>query len=268
MQPAHFAPPPALSPYIAFYGIFDVPDGFCEPYVSPPLALCGFIMSFHNVIDATTNGKLFMKDRCCATGQITAPMIGNVRGREKIVMVFIQPCGLYQLFGVDMSLLTNTSMPLQELLGQEEAEQFITKVNEAPDHAAIIETLDAFFLSRLPANEIEPKVEHAINYIHRLKGNVSIGEIESTCYITLRSLERYFKTYIGLTPKDYAKIYRFKCLMNYIHEHPGVTWNILCEENGYYDQAHLTRYFTRFLKIRPTDMVVVDMDYINYLLQA
>ena len=79
MQPAHFAPPPALSPYIAFYGIFDVPDGFCEPYVSPPLGLCGFIMSFHNVIDATTNGKLFMKDRCCATGQITAPMIGNVR---------------------------------------------------------------------------------------------------------------------------------------------------------------------------------------------
>ena len=71
-----------------------------------------------------------------------------------------------------------------------------------------------FFLSQLPANEIEPKVEQAINYIHRQKGNVSISDIERTCFITSRSLERYFKTYIGLSPKDYAKIYRFKCLMN------------------------------------------------------
>ena len=56
--------------------------------------------------------------------------------------------------------------------------------------------------------------------------------------------------------------------MNYIQKNPGVTWDTLCEENGYYDQTHLTRYFTRFLKIKPTEMVVVDVDYINYLLQA
>ena len=183
-------------------------------------------------------------------------------------MVFIQPCGLYQLFGIDMSSLTNTSMPLHELLGEEKANQFIADLDAAPDHATIMEILNAFFLSQLPANEIEPKVEQAINYIHRQKGNVSISDIERTCFITSRSLERYFKTYIGLSPKDYAKIYRFKCLMNYIQEHPGVTWSTLCEENGYYDQTHLTRYFTRFLKIKPTEMVVVDMDYINYLLQA
>jgi AraC-like DNA-binding protein len=267
MQPAHFLPPESLTPYIAFYGIFDVADGFHEPYVSPPLGLCGFILSFNNIIDATTNGKLFMKGQHCATGQITAPMVGSVRGREKIVMVFIQPCGLYQFFGIDMSLLTNSSMPLEELLGKEPSDLFIRQLEEAADYETIISLLNRFFLSRLPAFEIEPKVKQAIDYIHHQKGNVSIKEIERTCFITSRSLERYFKTYIGLSPKDYAKIYRFKCLMNYIQEHPGVTWNTLCEENGYYDQAHLTRYFTRYLKIKPTEMVTVDMDYINYLLQ-
>src|SRR5688500_832481 len=114
MQPAHYLPPDSLAPFIAFYGIFDVADGFAEPYVSPPLGLCGFILSFNNIIDATTNGKLFMNGKFCATGQITAPMVGNIRGPEKIVMVFIQPCGLYQFFGKDMSLLTNTSIPLQQ----------------------------------------------------------------------------------------------------------------------------------------------------------
>lgn len=208
-----------------------------------------------------------MKGQYCATGQVTAPMVGTVTGKEKIVLVFIQPCGLYQFFGINMSLLTNTSMPLHELLGEEQADDLIGKLASAADHDSIIQILNAFFLSRLPALEIAPNVKQAIDYIHQQKGNVNIKDIERTCFITPRSLERYFKMYIGLSPKDYAKIYRFKCLMNYIQEHPGVTWKTLCEENGYYDQAHLTRYFTRYLKIKPTEMVTVDMDYINYLLQ-
>ena len=268
MQPAHFFPLDSLATYIAFYGILDVPEGFDEPYVSPPLGLCGFILSFENKINARTNGSLFMKGKYCATGQITAPMIGSIRGKGKIVMVFIQPCGLYQLFGIDMSLLTNTSIPLHKLLGKKEAAIFIEQLKRAADHNAVIQTLNGFFLSRLPAFEIPPKIKQAIDCIHQKKGNVSIKYLERTCFITPRSLERYFKIYIGLSPKDYAKIFRFKCLMNYIHENPGVTWNTLCEENGYYDQAHLTRYFTRYLKMKPTDMVTADMDYINYLLQA
>lgn len=268
MQPTHFLPPDSLAPYIAFYGIFDLEEGFYEPYVAPPLGLCGFILSFNSIIDATTNGKLFMKGQHCATGQITAPMVGSVRGGEKIVMVFIQPCGLYQLFGIDMSELTNTSMLLHDLLGNDKANEFIEQLKSADDHAAIIETLNTFFLSYLPGLEIDPKVQQAIDYIHEHKGNVAINDIERNCFITQRSLERYFRIYIGLSPKDYAKIFRFKCLMNYIQEHPGVNWNTLCEDNGYYDQTHLTRYFTRFLRIKPTEMVVVDMDYINYLLQG
>lgn len=267
MQPAHFLPLHSLTPYIAFYGILDVPEGFHEQYVSPPLGLCGFILSFENKINARTNGKLFMKGQYCATGQITSPMIGSIRGKEKIVMVFIQPCGLYQLFGIDMSLLTNTSMPLHKLIGKKEAAGLIEQLKQATDQDAIIQILNGFFLSRLPAFEIATKVQQALDCIHKHKGNVSIKDLERTCFITKRSLERYFKIYIGLSPKDYAKIFRFKCLMNYLHEHPGVTWNALCEENGYYDQAHLTRYFTRYLKMKPTDMVTVDMNYINYLLQ-
>ena len=268
MQPANFLPPDALAPYIAFYGIFDVAEGIDEPYVSPPLGLCGFILSLNGMINARLNNNtLFMKGQYCATGQVTAPMTGNIRSNEKIVMVFIQPCGLYQFFGINMSLLTNTSMPLHELLGEEVANPLIDQLKNADDHISMIEILNAFFLSHLPPFEIVPSVKIAIDYIHQEKGNVSIKDIERNCYITPRSLERYFKIYIGLSPKDYAKIYRFKCLMNYIHENPGVNWSTLCEENGYYDQAHLTRYFTRYLKIKPTEMVKVDMDYINYLLQ-
>ncbi len=267
MQPIHFNPPEALAPYIAFYGIFDIDENFSEPYCSPPLGLCGFILCLDKAINAQLNGNLFMKDRYCATGQVTTPMVGDVAGKNRILMVFIQPCGLHQLFGIDMSLLTNTSMPLSELLGKEEADSLIAKLNAAPGHEEMIQVMNDFFLSQQPVFEIAPKIKHAIDYIHQNKGNVSVKDIEVNCYITPRSLERHFKMYVGLSPKEYAKIFRFKSLVNFISQNPDTTWNKLCEENGYYDQSHLTRYFTRYLKAKPTELVNLNMEFITYLLQ-
>ncbi|MGN6250088.1 MAG: helix-turn-helix domain-containing protein [Ginsengibacter sp.] len=267
MQPLHFTPPEALMPYIAFYGIWDLGEGFSEPYVSPPLGYCGLIICLDEPINARLNGNLFMKDKYCATGQVTVPMIGDVMGKNKILMAFIHPTGLYQLFGIDMSHLTNTSMPLSQLLGKEECDKLISELKKAPGNDEMIQVMNELFLSQLPPFEIAPKVAQALEYIHENKGNVSVKNIENYCYITSRSLERHFKVYVGLSPKDYAKIFRFKCLVNFIRQNPGVTWNTLCEVNGFYDQSHLTRYFTRYLKVKPTAMVKLDMDFINFLLQ-
>lgn len=267
MLPIHFLPPKSLEPYIAFYGITDMGEGFRESYVSPPLGLCGVIISLEGEMNAKLNGDLFLKDTYCATGQITGPMIGDIVGPDKSLMVFIQPCGLHQLFGIDMSQLTNTSMPLVELIGKEEVDTLIGKLVAADGHEKMIDVMNEFFLDQLPVFEIAPKVRTAIDFIHQQKGNVTIKQIEQNCFITARSLERHFKTYIGLSPKEYEKIYRFKCLVNFIHQNPGLTWSALCEQNGYYDQSHLTRYFNRYMKIKPMDLVNLDMDFINYLLQ-
>ncbi len=267
MVPDHFNPPEVLAPYIAFYGILNVPGGYNEHYVSPPLGFCGIIICLDQEINAQLNGQLFMKGKYCLTGQVTAPMIGDTIGKNRVLMVFIHPFGLHQLFGINMALLTNTTMPLQDLIGKEEADLLIKSLHQAADHRQMIDVLNEFFLSQLPVFEIAPKVKNALEQIHNSKGNISIREIEQTCFITSRSLERHFKIYVGLSPKEYAKIYRFKFLVNFINQNPGVTWNTLCEQNGYYDQSHLTRYFERYLNIKPTGLVNLDIDFINYLLQ-
>jgi AraC-like DNA-binding protein len=267
MQPAHFLPPASLAPYVAFYGIWDIEDDFSEPYVSPPLGLCGLILCLESRLNAKLNGNLFLKDDYCATGQVTAPMTGDIKGKTKTLLVFINPFGLHQLFGIDMSQLANTSIPLSELLGTEEAQDLIQKLQSAPDHKGLIDVTNEFLLAQQPVFEIAPKVKQALEYIHLHKGNVTIKDIERNCFITSRSLERHFKVYIGLSPKDYVKIFQFKCLLNYINENPGMTWAKLCEQNGYYDQSHLTRYFTKYLKAKPGELVNMDMELISYLLQ-
>jgi AraC-like DNA-binding protein len=269
MQPNHYLPPASLAPYIAFYSILESEETISETLVSPPLGLCGIIIFLEGEPTPTLNGKPFMKHQCCATGQITQPMIvPPPQVPLKEVLVFMHPCGLYQLFGIDMQLLTNTSLPLTELLGDEDCSKLITELKTAPTYEDIIEIMNNFFIKQLPVFEIAPAVKTAIDYIHTNKGNISIKELEKTCFSTTRSLERHFKKYIGLSPNEYAKIYRFKCLINYINEHPNVSWEVLCNENGYYDQSHLTRYFTKYLNMKPNDLVKTDMEFLTYLLQA
>ena len=267
MQLIHFNPPEALAPYIAFYGSIAVDENFHEPYCSPPLGLCGFHFNFEGDYNASLNGEPFLKDRFCAGGQITTPMIGSITGKTRSFLVFIHPCGLYQLFGFDMSLLTNTTIPLREFIGEEEWLMLFEKMTMAGSDEAMVQIMNEFFLAQLPAFEIAPAVAHALDFIHLHKGNVSIKDIEAACYITPRSLERHFKMYIGLSPKEYAKIFRFKCLVNFINFNPGVSWELLCQQNGYYDQSHLTRYFTRYMRMKPGERVNLDNDFINFLLQ-
>lgn len=266
MRHFHFNPPATLAPYIAFYSIWDADKGFSESYVLPPLGFCGFIICLDDCIHGRLNGNLFIKNRFSATGQRTAPITGDVPGKTRILMVSLHPCGMYQLFGIDMSLLTNTTIPLTELLGDENCRVLIEKLTNASGNKKMVAAMNDFFLSQLPAYEITPIVANALDYIHRNKGNVSVKEIEANCYTTARSLERHFKLYIGLGPKEYAMIYRFKCLVNFISQNPGVAWAELCEQNGYYDQSHLTRYLSRYLKVKPGDTVNLDMDFVIHLL--
>lgn len=221
MQPIHFLPPDSLKPYISFYGIMEAAAGFSESYVSPPLGLCGIILTLEGKSQARVNDNLFMPHRYAVNGQVTHPVVGNITGKLKSVLVFIQPCGLYQLFGTDMSRLTNTSIPLSELLGQEAADVLISKLETAAGNENLIATMNELFSAQTP-REIAPKVKLALDYIHLQKGNVTVKDIERNCFIAPRILERYFKLYIGLSPRDYARIFQFKCLYNYIKGNPGV----------------------------------------------
>lgn len=267
MQPIHFLPPDSLAPYIHFYGIIDTGEDHKEPYISPPLGLCGFILSLEGEVNARLNDNLFMLHEYCATGQITAPMVGEIIGKTKTLMVFIHPCGLYQLFGFNMSILTNTSLPLHDFLGSEKCDILIDQLTSSTDNEEMIQVMNAFFLSQLPALNINPNVKLAIDYIQEKEGRTTIKEIKQQCFITARSLERYFQLYIGLSQGEYSRILRFKSVINYIHANPGITWQSLSKQRGFYDQSHLSRYFDKYMAMKPREVVHVDLDFITFLLQ-
>jgi AraC-like DNA-binding protein len=262
-------PDPELSDYMLSYGIVEVAEGITEPFISPPLGLSGFIIQLESSTGtsvAIVNNTNFLAKKTVAAGQVTSTVTGYYAGKVKTLLVFFHPLGMYQLFGFPMNKLTDSSMSLLEFLGIEKGQSLISQLNETDDNLSLIGILNDFFKAQKPLFSDTAEIRRVLDFIHLHKGNVSIKEMEEHCYIHRKNAERQFHSKIGLSPKTYASIYRFKCLMNYLQQNPKTTWMELSNLTGYCDQSHMVRYFKEYLKVSPNQLVTLDVDFINYLL--
>lgn len=268
--PRSHPPPIELRDYILGYGVLDIPEGVDEPYFSPPLGLSGFIiitLNTQNRVVAKIQDRDHFTAEAVAAGQITCPVHGRQIGRTRALHVYFHPLGMHQLFGTNMESLTNTSMPLAEFLDADEADALVSSLKADQDEQRQLRVLNDFFATRTPkVNGNTRRLRNVLEYAHSKKGDVSIAELKDFGHYERKTLERLFKRMVGISPKVYCKIYRFKCLVNLIESQPNLNWAQLTEQAGFYDQSHMSRYFKEYLKVSPTSIVQLDMGLINHLL--
>ena len=88
----------------------------------------------------------------------------------------------------------------------------------------------------------ESYIYHALKLIKKNAGFLKIEELANSLNISRRFLEKEFKNYIGMTPKKYTQIERFKkTLKNKNHKLADCAL-----EYGYYDQAQFIKEFKEF----------------------
>ena len=269
-RPLSFPTTPDLQDFIASYAIMEIPEGETESYFSPPLAMSGFIINVGNnqgMVSSKIDNRDFFTENAVVTGQVTSPVYGELVGEVKSLMVFFKPIGMHRLFRNDLSKLTNCSNTLSEFLGEKEAELLWKNLTTNSDNQDQINILNDFFRKRVTTREEDIKFEKILDYIHKKQGDVSITEILETSWYPRKTLERHFKKKVGLSPKVYAQIYRFKCLINFLENNPGITWSQLANDTGYFDQSHMSRYVKEYLQVSPNSLVKLDMEFINYLLK-
>jgi transcriptional regulator GlxA family with amidase domain len=70
--------------------------------------------------------------------------------------------------------------------------------------------------------------------------------------VTRRHLERLFSEHVGVSPKVYARIYRFRAVMEDIAVNTPVSWADIAATHGYADQSHFIREYRSFSGRLPT----------------
>ena len=93
---------------------------------------------------------------------------------------------------------------------------------------------------------------HASSVIAAATGAVAIGELSVAAGVSSTHLAQRFKEVIGVTPKRFARTYRFTATVLAIDPARPVDWLELAGRAGYYDQAHFGNEFRTFTGLTPT----------------
>lgn len=110
---------------------------------------------------------------------------------------------------------------------------------------------DSFFSERIKNKNNQ--LQAVVNDIHSTNGQISIFELSKRNFTTVRQLERNFKKYIGLSPKEYSNIIRFQNALSVIkNSNQNRSLLDIAFECGYYDHSHLTNEIKRNTGLSPS----------------
>ena len=182
----------------------------------------------------------------------------RVAGRLQFFGVRLHP-GRDCFISADLALgeTRNRAIPLDSVWGGKGAgaevrflEQRLVRLSETASRLALIEQ---FLMQRRQRFHWPDRLlMRAVDAIEAARGQVSIEELATALRVSSRQLERKFIRHVGLTPKAFCRVTRFRqaqCLLEGVGESSGCDLAYAC---GYYDQAHLIREFRLFTGHTPT----------------
>lgn len=160
------------------------------------------------------------------------------------ILVFFNEIGAAHFFKNPINELFNQSLSLDYLIAKAEIDKVEELLAEATTDQQKIDVVENFLLQHLIDQKEDLLVTQAVKYIHQSKGNIKIKALSELLYISQSPLEKRFRKIVGTTPKKFASIIRFNAVLeNLKQEKP---FAVICDENNYFDQAHLIHDFKNF----------------------
>jgi len=142
--------------------------------------------------------------------------------------------------------LTDTQLAVSGFLGLS-AEQILETGDFAERRTCLESALMAALSKR--ADRATRALSHAISQIDSRHGDIRVRDLATSCNLSERQLERLFIDGVGIPPKLYMRIRRFRSVLNHLEdpadqEHPKMA--DVAASFGYADQSHLVRDFHDF----------------------
>jgi transcriptional regulator GlxA family with amidase domain len=134
-------------------------------------------------------------------------------------------------------------VPLDELWGSPAVERFLDRLAGVSDTVDAVGILEAVIGERLAcATEREFELPLAREAAQRLE-SASVAAVAADLGVSERHLRRVFRATVGMSPKQFARLARFRRAVGTARENSRLTWADVAATAGYYDQPHLIADF-------------------------
>jgi len=182
-------------------------------------------------------------------------------------MIVLKPAAIQILLGESAAVFTDSVVQLDDLIP--ECQFLAEQLTAAKSQIGQLSVLDAF-LKRLFRNSIiKPnEADGAVRFIFQTHGQVKVSELSIQERISVRTLTRKFTEQIGMSPKQYARIIRFRAMMYHLLTTPKASWLDVTYQFGYYDQSHFIKDFQHFTGQPPSQYLALDQKFDDLFIKA
>lgn len=143
-------------------------------------------------------------------------------------------------------------IPLEELLDSMDLIYHMTQAR------TFLERISVFMQFYKKTYREEQRIGGAKLIIHMVEqmiygshGEIQIKEIEEQSGYTARYINKLFHREIGLNPKKFCLIIKFQRFLTQLHCTEGESMANLAVEYGYFDQAYLSKEFSKYTNLTP-----------------
>jgi len=245
-------PPPALAPFVESIWYFAGDLAHTRERILPTGAM-QILVNLHEDELRTYHGPAYdqvVRSRGAVLGGAHDDHFAiDTAEQRRIVGVSFKPGGAYPFFAPPSDAIGAAHVELDALWGRDGA-VLRERLLEAPTPAAALRTLEAVLLARaVRPLERDPALAYALD---ALDGPARIGDVTDRLGMSPKRFLRRFSAEVGLTPKRFARVRRFRRVLGAVERGRAVEWAQVALDCGYFDQAHMIHDFRAFSGINPT----------------
>jgi AraC-like DNA-binding protein len=258
----YFLPAPSLRAMITTYYVLEIGgDATIEDLVFPEWANIRLLLQGEwrqTFVDGSVAQyqapAALMSGVISRTAQVSAPP-------GRLVGVGLLPAGWAVFTSLPACDHADAITPLSTFVGSG-ADELLAAVMRAPDDAAMVAAMDAWFLGHMAGRNAAEALLVAAHQAMMDPEVRSVAEWARRLDRSPRQLERLALTYFGMGPKTLLRRQRFLRSFAAIREHPPGLWGRLIDP-GYVDQSQFVRDFRHFMGMPPRAYFARDYSFIR-----
>jgi methylphosphotriester-DNA--protein-cysteine methyltransferase len=191
----------------------------------------------------------------CISGLQMGPFVVQAPPRPCAVLgVRLTPAGAYAILRSPLSEVSGLSADLQDVVGQTAAE-LAERCQAAASAEECLRCAGKWVAERAARSPGgDPSVAWMAAEIERRAGAVSIAALRERIGHSKTRIVNAFREQIGVTPKLYARIHRFRRVLALLNAEPESLADVALTA-GYYDQPHMNAEFRELSGFSPREFL-------------
>ncbi|MDY8136991.1 helix-turn-helix transcriptional regulator [Aquimarina sp. 2201CG5-10] len=176
--------------------------------------------------------------------------------KMKVIGVSVFPFYMSILLRTSLTEIMNKFVPVENLI-ETDVELSTLKNTTSNNPDDLIKLIEEFILLRIAQNPIRKEILGVYELILKSKGNeVNLNDIADGTGYSARYINKLFKKYLGMSPKQFIKLARFNYGLKLIGElNSDSNLTQVALELGYYDQAHFIKDFKNVSGKTPKELL-------------